>query len=113
MIMWMGSSYHEVDGRSTSEDVGDGHNSSAAIKPLRGTRVVESGSLAVQLHVPRVDTRAEDPWVVQVVLSTLNQEDLEVVVEIGQTSSNHTTTRTTSTHDDVDLIGNRHLEGCR
>ena len=86
------------------------HNSSAAIEPLRGTRVVEGGSLAVQLHVPRVDTGTENPWVVEVVLSSLNQEDLEVVVEIGETSSHNTTTRTTSTHDDVDLIWDRHLE---
>lgn len=86
------------------------HNSSAAIEPLRGTGVVEGGSLAVQLHVPRVDTRTENPWVVEVVLSSLNQEDLEVVVEIGESSSHNTTTRTTSAHDDVDLIWDRHLE---
>jgi hypothetical protein len=33
----------------------------------------------------RTDTRAVDPWVVQVALSGLNQEDLEVVVEVCQT----------------------------
>jgi hypothetical protein len=32
------------------------------------------------------------------------------VVEIGESSSHNTTTRTTSAHDDVDLIWDRHLE---
>lgn len=64
-----------------------GHNSSASIEPFRGPGVVEGGSLAVQLHVPGVDARAEDPWVVEIVLTSLNQEDLEVVVEVGQTAS--------------------------
>jgi hypothetical protein len=32
----------------------------------------------------RTDSRAVDPWVVQIGLSTLNQEDLEIVVQVGQ-----------------------------
>ena len=95
--------YHEVDRRSTTENVCNRHNSSASVKPFRRARVVEGSSLAVQLHVPRVDTWTEDPWVVEIVLSSLNQEDLEVVVEVGQTSSNNTSTGTTTTHDDIDL----------
>lgn len=30
------------------------------------------------------DSRSEHPWVVQVALTALNQEDLEIVVEVGQ-----------------------------
>lgn len=41
---------------------------------------------------------------VQVALSSLNEHDLEVVVQIGQASSHHTTTATTAAHDDVDLF---------
>jgi hypothetical protein len=98
----------------------DGHHSPAAIKPLRGSRVVEGGSFAVQLHVPRVNTRAENPWVVEVVLSALNQEDLEIVVQVGQSTCNDATTssevsacltwplwiclRSSSAHNDIDLL---------
>lgn len=32
----------------------------------------------------RTDAGAVDPWIVQVALSTLDQEDLEFVVQIGQ-----------------------------
>jgi hypothetical protein len=101
----------------------DGHHSSAAIKPLRGSRVVEGGSFAVQLHVSRVNTRAENPWVVEIVLSALNQEDLEVVIQVGQSASNDATTssevsacpdgtsyihlRSSSTHNDIDLMAVR------
>jgi hypothetical protein len=67
--------YHEVDGRPTSENMGARHDSSSSIEPFRWPRVVEGGSLAVQLHVPRVDAWTIDPRVVQVVLTTLNQED--------------------------------------
>jgi hypothetical protein len=90
----------------------DGHHSPAAIKPLRGSRVVEGGSFAVQLHVPRVNTRAENPWVVEVILSALNQ--------VGQSTCNDATTssevsacltwplwiclRSSSAHNDIDLL---------
>jgi hypothetical protein len=82
--------YHKVDGRSTPKDMRAWHNSPAPIEPFRRTRVVEGSSLAIQLHVLGVDTRAEDPWVVEVVFSGLNQEDLEIVVKIGQSSSDYT-----------------------
>jgi hypothetical protein len=72
--------YHEVDGRSTSEDIGAWHDCTSSTKVFRGSGVVERGRLTVQLHVSRVDAWTEDPWVVQVALSTLDQENLKVVV---------------------------------
>jgi hypothetical protein len=67
------------------------HNSPTAIKPLRGSRVVEGSRLAVKLHVSGIDPRAEHPgpvsgsvvdefeerlpWVVEIVLSSFNQQD--------------------------------------
>ncbi len=77
--------HHEVDRATTSENMGAGNNRTAAVEPFRGPRVVERGRLGVELHVSWVDTRAEDPWVVEVTLSALNQEDIELVVKIGQT----------------------------
>lgn len=79
------------------------HYSSSSIKPFRGSRVIEGGSLAVQLHVPRVDTGTENPWIVQVVLSALNQEDLEIVVQICQSTCDNASTRPSTTYDDVNL----------
>ena len=79
------------------------HNSPTSIEPLGRSRVVEGGSLTVQFHILRVDTWTEDPWVVEVVLSSLNQEDLEIVVEVGQPTRNYTSTRTSTAHDDIDL----------
>lgn len=32
------------------------------------------------------DSGSENPWIVQVTLSALNQEDLEIVVEVGQSA---------------------------
>jgi hypothetical protein len=40
--------------------------------------------LDVEACGTRTDSRAIDPWVVQVGLSTLDQEDLELVVQICQ-----------------------------
>ena len=65
--------------------MGAWNNSSTSIEPLRRARVVECSGLGVQLHVPWVDTRSVDPWVVEIALAALNQEDLEVMVQIGQT----------------------------
>jgi hypothetical protein len=62
-----------------------GNNSLPAIEPLRRSRLIEGCSLRVKLHVTRVDTGAIDPRVVQVVLSRLNEKNLEVVVEVGET----------------------------
>lgn len=87
---WMGDgavqciTYHEVDGGPAAEDVGAGDDGLPAIEPLGRPGLVEGGRLRVQLHVPGVDTRAEHPWVVEVVLSTFNEKDGEVVVQIGQ-----------------------------
>lgn len=65
--------YQEVDGRATAKDVGTGHDSLSAGKPLGGARLVEGGSLGVHLHVARVDTRAEHIRVVEVALAGLNE----------------------------------------
>ena len=65
--------------------MGARHDGATSIKPFGWTRVVESGRLGVQLHVSRVNAGTVDPWVVQIALSSFNQKDLEVVVEISQT----------------------------
>jgi hypothetical protein len=103
MLNELCQAYHEVDGRPATKDMRAGHNSSTSIEPFGRSRVVEGGSLAVQLHVLRVNTWTEDPWVVEVVLSGLNQENLEIVVEVGQSARNYTSTRTSTAHDDIDL----------
>lgn len=71
--------------------MGGGNNSTTASKPLRGPGVVKGSRLAVQFHVPGEDARTENPWVVQVALSGLNEHDVELVVQVGQAASNHTT----------------------
>jgi hypothetical protein len=96
--------YHEVDGRSTSENVGAWDDYTPAIEVLRGWWVVKGGCLAIQLHVPRIDTRMKDPWVVQVAFSSFDQENLEIVVQVRQTTRNYTACRTATADDDVDLI---------
>ena len=50
---------------------------------LRGSRLVSS-RLDVEACGTRTDSRAVDPWIVQVGLSTLDQEDLKLVVQVGQ-----------------------------
>lgn len=64
--------YHEIDGRATTEDMGTGDNCTTASQPLRWSRVVECSSLAIQLHVPRVNTRTVYPRVVEIGLSSFN-----------------------------------------
>jgi len=59
--MGWNATHHEVDGRPAAEDMSARNHGSTAIEPFRGTRVVEGGSLAVQLHVPGEDTRPVDP----------------------------------------------------
>lgn len=80
---------HEIDGRPATQDVGAWNNSLATTEPLGWSGLVEGSCLAVQLHVAREDARAEDPWVVQVVLSTLNQQDGEIVVKISQSKKDN------------------------
>lgn len=48
------------------------------------------------------------PSVVQVVLASLNEEDLKFVVEVGQSTSWHAAGRATTTHDNINLVGNSH-----
>ncbi len=59
------------------------NHSTSAIEPVGGTRVVESSSARVKLHVLGIDARTVNPWVVDVVLSTLDTQDLELVVKVG------------------------------
>jgi len=65
-------SYHEVDGRPATQDMGSRYNGTAAIERLRGAGLVECCRLGVQLHISGVDPRTEDPWVVQVALSSFD-----------------------------------------
>ena len=69
--------------------MGTRHHSSATIKPLGRPRVVEGCRLTVKLHVTGINPRAEHPWVVQVALASFDKKDLEIVVEIGQSSSDN------------------------
>lgn len=55
--------HHEVDTGATTENVGTRNNSTSTAEPFRRPGVVEGRSLAVQLHVPGVNTGAVDPWV--------------------------------------------------
>lgn len=82
-----------------------GDDCSPAIEPFRRSRVIEGCSLAIKLHISRINARSVDPWIVQVVLSSLDQEDLKFMVEIGQSwlwsaASNrkHYAVRTASRH---------------
>jgi hypothetical protein len=47
------------------------------------------------VELSSVDPLPEDPWVVQIVLTTLNQENGEVPVEVGKTACHNTSCRTT------------------
>jgi hypothetical protein len=58
---YLQSTYHEVDGGPASQDMGARHNSSAPVEPFGRPRIVEGSSLAVQLHVPGVNSGAEHP----------------------------------------------------
>ena len=64
--------------------MGGGHNGASAAEPFRRAGLVERSRLGVELHVAGEDARAEDPWVVEVVLAGLDQEHLEVVVQVCQ-----------------------------
>lgn len=49
------------------------------------------------------------PWVVEVVLSGLNQEDLKIVVQVGKAAGWDTARAATTTDDDVNLLGDGHF----
>lgn len=121
------STHHEIDRGSSTKDVRARHDGLPTSQPFRGPRFIESGSLGVQLHVPRVDTRTEDPWIVQVVLSALNEKDLELVIQVGQPdplamkmvsvevnrpSCDDTSRAASSTHDDIELVRNSAAHDC-
>jgi hypothetical protein len=67
--------------------MGTGHDGLPASKPFRWARLIEGSRLGVQLHVSRVNTRAEHPWVVEVVLAGLDEKNLEVMVKVGQAAT--------------------------
>ena len=75
--------HHKIDRATSTENVGTRYHGSSAIKPVRWSRIVEGSCLGVELHVLWVDTRPVDPWVVQVALTTLDHQDLELVIEVG------------------------------
>ena len=118
------------------------NNGSSTIKPLRGSGVVECSRLRVQFHVPWVDTwtvhlrkvskfhtstvSSTCPWVVQVVLTTFNDQHLKVVVQVGQPARGDTVScsasehamlllldlpscRATTTDNDINLVRHRHF----
>lgn len=64
--------------------MGAGHDCLPAGEPFGGSGLVEGGCLGVQLHIHRVDARPEDPGVVEVALAGFDEEDGEVVVQVGQ-----------------------------
>lgn len=70
--------------------MGAGYDSTTTTEPFRRSRVVERSSLTVELHVLGVDTGSVDPRVVEVGLSSFNEHNLEVVVQVGQAASNDT-----------------------
>ena len=126
----LSASYDEVDRRTTTQNMGTWYDGTATSEPLGWTRVVKRSCLGVELHVTRVDPRSVDPskiqyascvfmrvepmnspWVVQVVLPSLNQKNLELVVEVGKPASDDTTTRTTTTaHNDINFVRDGHLD---
>lgn len=75
--------------------MGTGNNCLAAIEMLTCSRVVERGCSRVEFHVTGVDTRAVDPWVVEIILTTFNEKDSELWVEVGKPSGNNATGRAT------------------
>lgn len=53
-------------------------------EPFRWTRLIEGGRFRVQLHVTGVNPWPEDPWVVQVAFTSLDEQNLQVVIQIRQ-----------------------------
>ena len=52
------------------------------------------------------------PWIVQVVFSSFDQQDLQIVVKIGKPASRHATSAASTTHDNVNFIRDGHFEDC-
>ena len=133
---------YEVDTGSTTENVGTWHDGFTSGQPLGRSRMVERSCLGVELHVlgvyarPMSVSRASvrtlpvgshgNPWVVQIVLSSLNQQNLEVPVQGRQSTSDDTPSGTscgnrqpafmrtvgyivlTPSNDNINLIWDRH-----
>jgi hypothetical protein len=50
------------------------------------------------------DSRTEHPGVIEVALSSLDQENLEVMIEVGQAACNNTSATSTTAYNDVELL---------
>lgn len=83
----MDETHHEVNRGASTKNVGAGHDGRSTGKVLGRPGLVKCGRLGVQLHVPRVDTRPEDPGVVEIVLTAFDEENGEFVVQVGQTNA--------------------------
>lgn len=121
--------YHEVNGATSSKDMGTGYNGFPSIQPFRCPGLVERGCLGIEFHVPRIDSGAIYPfetqsvchgygpngnssllpWIIQVVFACLNQQDLKIVIEVSEAAGWHTACAATTADDDIDLFGNGHL----
>jgi hypothetical protein len=75
-----GKTNHEIDRRPAAKDMSARNDSLSTGEPFGRTGFVEGCRLGVQLHVPGVDPRPEDPWVVEVVLAGFDEQDFEVMV---------------------------------
>ena len=56
------------------------------------------------ISLTMIDARPEYPWVVKIILTSLDQKYFEIVIKVGETSGHHATTAPSSTDDDIELI---------
>lgn len=50
------------------------------------------------------------PWVVEIVFTCLDQEDLEVVIEVGKSASGNTAGAASTADDNINLVRDSHCD---
>lgn len=102
------------------------YNRTTPIEPFGRTRVIESGSLAVQFHITGINSWAIDPkgiqqlrfakknniylpWVVEIVFAAFDEKNLELVIQVGQAASHTSPATPTTTNDDINLLRDCHF----
>ncbi|KAH3669438.1 hypothetical protein OGAPHI_001559 [Ogataea philodendri] len=106
-----GSGVHQkVDRGATTKNVGAWNNSSSTVQSLGRSGSVESSSLGVKSHVSWVNSWKIHPWVVDVVLTTLDKSNSKIWIKISQSTGNTGAGGSTTNNNNIEFVWNSHFD---
>ena len=95
--------YHEVDRGASAEDTTHWDNCFTSIKVLRSLRLVEESCFCVWGKMAKIESRVSNCWVLKIVWTAFDEENLEVWICFGKAACGDTCCGSSSGKDDIHL----------